>query len=122
MARYQQGIGIPETLGPKLGVWKEPTAPAFKPFAMPNLTAGTSRKYGDAPEYVDTWKSRWEPKEGSLVAPTSQTRETMAQRKASMQASMRGTDGSEPVTRPPTSRTFSREPAHDPDSRRRSWE
>jgi len=119
MARYQQGIGIPETLGPKLGVWKEPTAPAFKPFAMPNLTAGTSRNYGDAPQYVDTWKSRWEPKEGSLVAPTAQTK---AWGRAQARASRRGTDPDEPVTRPPTSRTFSRDPAHSPDTRRSMWD
>jgi hypothetical protein len=121
MARYQQGIGMPETLGPKLGVWKEPTAPAFKPFSMPNITAGTNRNYGDAPQYVDTWKSRWEPKQGSLMAPTAQTK-AWGRAQARARASSRGTDPDGPITRPPTSRTFDRDPAHSPDTRRSMWD
>ena len=58
--RYQQGIGTPDTLGVQPTTWEEPKAPELKRMSWDAPNAGVSRNYGSTPDYVDTWKSRWE--------------------------------------------------------------
>ena len=67
--RYQQGIGTPETLGVQPTTWKEPETPTLFRTTFTSPNAGISRNYGTTPDYVDTWKSRWEvPKNsGQLI-------------------------------------------------------
>ena len=66
--RYQQGIGVPETLGVQPTTWNEPQPPALNQSKWDAGSVGFSRNYGSTPDYVDTWKSRWTvPKGGNLV-------------------------------------------------------
>lgn len=66
--RYQQGIGVPETLGVQPTTWNEPKPPALFQAKFDSPSVGFQRNYGSTPDYVDTWKSRWEsPKGGNLV-------------------------------------------------------
>jgi hypothetical protein len=66
MARYQQGIGVPETLGVQPTYWKEPTY-NFPKTDTPRFNAGVSRKYGSTGRYVDTMPSRYKAAEFSTL-------------------------------------------------------
>jgi len=66
MARYQQGIGVPETLGVQPTYWKEPTY-TFPKTDTPRFNAGVSRKYGSTGRYVDTIPSRYKAAEFSTL-------------------------------------------------------
>lgn len=57
--RYQQGIGIPETLGVQPTTWTEPKSPELKRTTWTSPNAGVSRNYGSTPGYVDTLPHRW---------------------------------------------------------------
>lgn len=76
--RYQQGIGVPDTLGAPLGEWKDPTPVTTKPFDMSVPNTGASRNYGNTGAYVDTVPHRWKVGEstasGAQIAKNLQTR------------------------------------------------
>ncbi len=57
--RYQQGIGIPQTLGVQPTTWTEPKEPQINRMTWTPPNAGVSRKYGSTPAYVDTVPHRW---------------------------------------------------------------
>lgn len=57
--RYQQGIGIPETLGVQPTTWTEPTGPEMRRATWTSPNTGASRNYGSTPNYVDTMPHRW---------------------------------------------------------------
>jgi len=60
MARYQQGIGTPETLGVQSTYWKDPILPKTTPINYPTVNVGVSNNYGSLSDnYVDTMPSRW---------------------------------------------------------------
>jgi hypothetical protein len=63
--RYQQGIGIPETLGVQPTTWNEPKPPAMSQIKFDVPNTGAQRNYGSTPNYVDTWKSRWDVPQNS---------------------------------------------------------
>jgi hypothetical protein len=66
--RYQQGISTPDTLGVQPTTWNEPKPPALFQAKFDTPNTGATRQYGATPEYVDTWKSRWEvPKPGNFM-------------------------------------------------------
>lgn len=58
--RYQQGIGIPETLGVQPTTWTEPKEPNLFRTTWTSPNAGISRNYGSTPGYVDTVPHRWD--------------------------------------------------------------
>lgn len=66
--RYQQGIGVPQTLGVQPTVWQDPPSFTPKGFNFPTITAGTSRNYGNPGKYVDTMPSRWGSPSGEMSA------------------------------------------------------
>jgi hypothetical protein len=60
MARYQQGIGTPETLGVQSTYWKDPILPKTTPINYPTVNVGVGNNYGSLSDnYVDTMPSRW---------------------------------------------------------------
>lgn len=66
--RYQQGIGVPDTLGFQPKRWSEPQPPALKQMTFTPANSGSSRNYGATPDYVDTLNSRWSaPKPGQWL-------------------------------------------------------
>lgn len=64
MARYQQGIGIPETLGVQPTVWEDPKLPTIKRATWKVGNTGAQRNYGSTPRYVDTVPHRWTTPQG----------------------------------------------------------
>ena len=60
MARYQQGIGTPETLGVQPTMWKEPKALNTPSLPIQKFNSGATRNYGGLKGgYLDTMQSRW---------------------------------------------------------------
>lgn len=111
MARYQQGIGVPEASNVPSTfqaptMWQEPKAPPLNRVDFKPANTGAQRNYGSTPQYVDTVKSRWEHGEkGALInAATGLGSQMYAKNKT---ASMRGTDTG-PATSPATSRAQGR--------------
>lgn len=66
--RYQQGIGVPETLGNQPTTWKEPTPTPTKAFSFSPQNTGARRDYGSTPSYVDTVPARWTVAGGNVTA------------------------------------------------------
>lgn len=97
--RYQQGIGIPETLSVQPTAWQEPKiAPLYQAkFDSPN--AGVQRNYGSTPDYVDTWKSRWTvPQAGTYIKNVSEIVGGLTS--VGMKAGKATATGGMPTTRP----------------------
>jgi hypothetical protein len=119
--RYQQGIGVPQTLGVQPTLWKDPPSYTPKGFDLPSINAGTSRDYGDAGAYVDTKDSRM-MKAGEAMS-TRDVRLTVEGFATKWQD--RKSRGSSPsITTPSTSRTMGRSSRGevDPDERRGTWD
>lgn len=113
MARYQQGIGTPETLGVQPTMWKDPKLPDFKPRDIPRFNSGASRNYGGLKGgYLDTMQSRWWL--GSPTATPSAFPSAIVKNRS---------QGGAPITAPPTSRTMSRGSTGvvNPAERRNMW-
>jgi hypothetical protein len=73
MARYQQGIGTPETLGVQPTLWKDPTLPKFTPIDVPTFNSGATRNYGGLKtDYLDTMKSRWFTGTADIIGQSTQ--------------------------------------------------
>jgi hypothetical protein len=112
MARYQQGIGVPEaskmpSTFQAPTTWQEPKAPAINRVNFMPANSGANRNYGSTPQYVDTVKSRWEyGAPGSMInAATGLSQSSSNYRQSQAQAaSTRGTDTG-PVTNPSWSTT-----------------
>jgi hypothetical protein len=112
MARYQQGIGIKEAGDSQSTfqaptMWQEPKAPPINKIDFKPTNTGAQRNYGSTPQYVDTWKSRWEHGENNaLIGPATNRyaqnqANTVRQNRAN---SRRGTDTG-PATNPAWSAT-----------------
>ena len=118
--RYQQGIGVPQTLGVQPTLWKDPPSFTPKGFDLPSINAGTSRDYGDPGAYVDTKDSRMMKPEEAIS--TRNVRMTVQGFQQKWQN--RGSGGASPsITTPSTSRTMGRTSRGevDPDERRDAW-
>lgn len=83
--RYQQGISTPDTLGVQPTTWEEPKVPELKKMSWDAPNAGVSRNYGTTPDYVDTWKSRWDvpQQSGNLIAGAVSQGQKMKQNRSS---------------------------------------
>lgn len=57
--RYQQGIGIPETLGVQPTTWTPPVGPEPQRVTWTSPSIGIRNDYGSTPKYVDTVPHRW---------------------------------------------------------------
>lgn len=117
--RYQQGIGVPQTLGVQPTVWKEPQMVTPKAFSFTASNAGTSRDYGDPGPYVDTKPSRW----GTQSADRTTAREARLGVQGLGQILSKRGSGEETITTDSGSRTMTR-PATgvvDPAERRDAW-
>ncbi len=82
--RYQQGIGVPETLGVQATTWSEPKPPALPaPIKFDGSSIGVNRDYGSTPAYVDGRKSRWEVSgnAGSTIKGAANLKEGMSARR-----------------------------------------
>jgi hypothetical protein len=111
MARYQQGIGIKEAGDSQSTfqaptMWQEPKAPPINKIDFKPTNTGAQRNYGSTPQYVDTWKSRWEHGEkGALInAATGLGSRVYTNNQQQRMASSRGTDTG-PATNPAWSAT-----------------
>lgn len=62
----QRGIGTPTSLGGRLGTWQDPQGQVVRG-TLPRFTAGVSRNYGSAGNYVNTTPSRWKPEDWSTM-------------------------------------------------------
>jgi hypothetical protein len=120
--RYQQGIGVPQTLGVQPTLWKDPPSFTPKGFDLPSINAGTSRDYGDAGAYVDTKDSRM-MKPGEALS-TRNARLAAGYFTDKWQNRGGASSGASPsITSPSTSRTMGRSSRGevDPDERRDAW-
>lgn len=115
MARYQQGIGVPEadnvpSTYQAPTTWQEPKAPAVNRVDFKPGNTGATRTYGATPDYVDTVPSRWAYGEKNKWldelsnAGESAGRAGQSWMDASSASSSRGTDTG-PITNPSWSTT-----------------
>jgi len=119
--RYQQGIGVPQTLGVQPTLWKDPPSFTPKGFDLPSINAGTSRDYGDPGAYVDTKDSRMMKTEAASTRDVRLGFEGL--KKTKNEWANRRSGASPSITTPSTSRTMGRTSRGevDPDERRDAW-
>jgi hypothetical protein len=81
--RYQQGIGVPETLGVQPTTWSEPKPPAVSQVKFDSPNVSLNRDYGSTPDYVDGRKSRWEvpANAGNLIKGVASLKQGMSDRR-----------------------------------------
>lgn len=122
MARYQQGIGVPEASNVPSTfqaptTWQEPKAPAINRVDFKPGNTGATRDYGRTPDYVDTVPSRWSYSAKNTwldkLSSAGESAGSATQSWMNSSGSSRGTDTG-PITNPSWSTTQR--------SRRDSWE